>query len=337
MVKSMKLKTIIIFIVIFVFAAVIGLLLFLQSREKIVMRSPMLTQEPSVITYLEGPVEVESDNGEGWQDAEIGMKLKENARLRTGSGGLADLRVYSDGMIRLLENSEVALVDLTIRRQTIDITVGTVFAKFRLLFDKQDLRFTTPNMVAAVRGTELVFFVDESGTEVHALSGITEISNPAAPDERILLAFQSSTQVSGIAPPSDPTSMKPFRVAEFRRVFNGIHTKEVFLISQDINFEPNSSIVLANSLKELDEVARLLKLRRVNILITGHTADVGGTTGQVRLSEDRAASIRDELISRGISAKRLSVVGYGGSRPVGDNETETGRAMNRRVEFSVVE
>ena len=68
----MKIKTLIIIsIVIFVFAAIIGVLLFLQSREKIVMRSPMLTQEPSVITYLEGPVEVESDTDAG---ADVGVE-----------------------------------------------------------------------------------------------------------------------------------------------------------------------------------------------------------------------------------------------------------------------
>ena len=126
----MKIKTLIIIsTVIFVFAVIIGVLLFLQSREKIVMRSPMLTQEPSVITYFEGRVEVAFDTDDGWQDAEIGMKLKENSRLKTGSGGLVDLRVYSDGMIRLMENTEVSLADLTIRRQTLDIAGGMIFAK----------------------------------------------------------------------------------------------------------------------------------------------------------------------------------------------------------------
>lgn len=323
--------------VIVLFAILVGVLLFLQSRERLVMRSPMLTQEPSIITYLEGPVEVLADSETEWMDAEIGMKIKENSRLRTGPRGLVDLRVYSDGMIRLLENSEIALSDLTIRRQTIDIALGTVFAKFRLLFDKQDLRFVTPNTAAAVRGTELVFEVNDSGTQVHALSGITEIRNPSTPDDRILLAFQSSTSVNGSLPPTEPVELKPVQVSEYRRVFNGIHSREVFLISQDINFEPNSSVILPESLGELDEVARLLTLRRVNILIAGHTADVGGTSGQVRLSEERAASIQKELISRGISQKKLSTIGYGGSKPVGDNETASGRAMNRRVEFLVVE
>lgn len=334
----MKLKTLVILSsIIVIFAVVVGVLLFLQSRERLVMRSPMLTQEPSIITYFEGPVEVMPEPESEWIDAEIGMKLKENSRLRTGPGGLADLRVYSDGMIRLLENSEITLSDLTIRRQTIDIAFGTVFAKFRLLFDKQDLRFVTPNTAAAVRGTELVFVVDDSGTEVHALSGITEIHNLSTPDERILLAFQSSTSITAAVPPTEPVELKPIQVAEHRLVFNGIHSREVFLISQNINFEPNSSVILPESLGELDEVARLLKLRRVNILIAGHTADVGGTTGQVRLSEERAASIQTELNARGISLKKLNTIGYGGSKPIGDNETASGRAMNRRVEFLVEE
>lgn len=334
----MKTKTLIIISVIAViFAVLIGSLLFLQSRERLVMRSPLLTKEPSVITYIEGPVEVVFESGGDWQIAEIGMKLKENALIKTGDGGLADLRVYSDGMIRLLENSEVALSNLTIHRQTIDIAIGTVFAKFRLLFDSQDLRFITPNTAAAVRGTELVFIVNESGTEVHALSGITEIMNTAVPDERILLAFQSSTRVLGSEAPEDPVELAPGVVALHRRVFNGIHDKEVFLISQNINFKPNSSEILPESLAELDDVASLLAKRRVDILITGHTADVGGTTGQVLLSEKRAESIRAQLILRGITGKRLTTAGYGGSRPIGDNETEAGRAINRRVEFLVVE
>jgi outer membrane protein OmpA-like peptidoglycan-associated protein len=325
----MKLKTLIVIsIVIVVFAAVFGALLVLQSRERLVMRSPMLTQEPSIITYFEGPVEISlgSDPEDEWLDAEIGMRLKENSRLRTGPGGLVDLRIYSDGLIRLLENSEIALVDLTIRRQTVNISRGMVFAKFRLLFDKQDLRFLTPNTAAAVRGTELVIVVNESGTEVNALSGITEIHNLSVPDERILLAFQTSTRIEGSTPPSDPEELKPVMVAQYRREFNGINSREVFLISQDINFKPDSSVILEESLLELDEVARLLKLRRINILIAG----------QVRLSETRAESIREELISRGISPKRLSTTGFGGSRPVGDNAFAEGRALNRRVEFLVV-
>jgi outer membrane protein OmpA-like peptidoglycan-associated protein len=335
-------KNRIVFIVVLImiaFGAVIGTVLVLQAQEVLVLRSPVLTRDPSLFTYLEGQVEVRSatDGTEEWNDAEIGMKLREGDVIRTGINGLADIRIYDDGLMRLMSNTEISLDDATMRHQTVGISRGTLFAKFRLLFDSQELKFITPDAIAAVRGTELVFRVDSSGTEIDALSGITEISNPALPDDRILLAFQSTTSIRASSAPTDPVELSPGQVTSYSRIFNGIHEEEVFLISQDINFQADSATILEESLVELDEVARLLKLRRIDILIAGHTADIGNTSAQFRLSEQRAAAIREELIARGINSKRLSIVGYGGSKPLGDNKTPEGRAANRRVEFLVID
>lgn len=329
----------VIILIVIAFGAVLGTVLVLQAQEVLVLRSPVLTREPSLFTYLEGQVEVRSssDSAEEWHNAEIGMKLREGDIIRTGIDGLADIRYYEDGLMRLLGNTEISLDKVTMRHQTIGISQGTLFAKFRLLFDSQELKFVTPDAIAAVRGTELVFRVDSSGTEIDALSGITEISNPALPEDRILLAFQNTTSIRGSSAPTDPVDLSAGRVSSYSRVFSGIHEEEVFLISQDIKFQADSAVILEESLVELDEVARLLKLRRINILIAGHTADVGNTSAQFRLSEQRAAAIREELIARGINPKRLSVVGYGGSKPLGDNNTPQGRAANRRVEFLVID
>jgi outer membrane protein OmpA-like peptidoglycan-associated protein len=333
--KSKLINTVIVLLL--VFAVVFGAVMFFQYSERLLLRSPMLVQEPTIITYMEGPVETSPGDNRDWIPAEIGMKLKQGSSLRTGEGGLADLRVYSEGVIRLLENTQVDLDSLTLKRQAVRITAGTVFARFRLLFDGQDLMFTTPNTAAAVRGTELVFLVNRDETVIHALSGITEVANVDLPLQPILLAFQSTTTVAGGNPPSDPVELSQAQVENFHREFNGINTREVFLISQSINFEPDSAVIVPGSDAELEKVAKLLSSRRENILIAGHTADVGNTTGQMKLSEERAMSIRDRLITLGVPERRLTTIGYGSSRPVGDNSTREGQAKNRRVEFLVVD
>ena len=69
--------------------------------------------------------------------------------------------------------------------------------------------------------------------------------------------------------------------------------------------------------------------------IDGHTDFVGKDEYNQTLSEQRAASVRAYLISQGIAESRISSAGYGESRPVADNNTTAGKALNRRVEMTL--
>ena len=69
----------------------------------------------------------------------------------------------------------------------------------------------------------------------------------------------------------------------------------------------------------------------VKIIIEGHTDNVGSETSNQKLSENRAKSVMDGLTKSGINKERLSIKGYGSTNPVSDNNSETGRAQNRRV------
>ena len=71
------------------------------------------------------------------------------------------------------------------------------------------------------------------------------------------------------------------------------------------------------------------------LLVEGHTAAVGKPTGEMNLSYLRAMTIIDELVARGIKRDICEAKGYGGTKPIGDNSTEEGRAKNRRVEIVV--
>lgn len=101
-----------------------------------------------------------------------------------------------------------------------------------------------------------------------------------------------------------------------------------------ILFDTDSSRLRAESLPTLDEVVRLLTAETAwKITIEGHTDSVGTPAHNQTLSEQRAGSVRDYLISKGVVAGRLTSVGFGLSKPVTDNATELGRAQNRRVEL----
>lgn len=91
------------------------------------------------------------------------------------------------------------------------------------------------------------------------------------------------------------------------------------------------------SFQILDQVASVLKSNpKLRIVIEGHTDTVGAADYNLQLSDDRADAVRGTLIERGIPGNRLEAIGYGESRPIASNESELGRASNRRVEFRIV-
>ena len=74
----------------------------------------------------------------------------------------------------------------------------------------------------------------------------------------------------------------------------------------------------------------------VSIELSGHTDNIGSGADNMKLSDDRAKSVVEYLTGKGISASRLTAKGYGETKPVAANDTEEGRAMNRRVEFVIL-
>jgi outer membrane protein OmpA-like peptidoglycan-associated protein len=75
----------------------------------------------------------------------------------------------------------------------------------------------------------------------------------------------------------------------------------------------------------------------IHVELAGHTDNVGSETYNVKLSEERAAVVRQALISKGIEEERLSAKGYGSMKPIVPNDTDEHRAMNRRTEMIIVE
>lgn len=106
---------------------------------------------------------------------------------------------------------------------------------------------------------------------------------------------------------------------------------------RDIKFAPDSAQILSRESERLDEIAEVLKMApNAQLLVEGHTASVGKPAGEQKLSEQRAHKIAEELKARGVKAGAFICRGFGGTKPVASNETNEGRAQNRRVEITIL-
>ncbi|MCT1523297.1 OmpA family protein [Sphingobacterium hotanense] len=105
---------------------------------------------------------------------------------------------------------------------------------------------------------------------------------------------------------------------------------------RNIYFDVNKYEILPSSESELDLLLGLLKANpKLHIEIAGHTDNTGNKAANQTLSENRAKAVSTWLISKGISAGRLSVKGYGDEKPIAPNTSEEGKQRNRRTEFIV--
>ncbi len=107
---------------------------------------------------------------------------------------------------------------------------------------------------------------------------------------------------------------------------------------REILFETNLSTLKPKYETELQDIVDFLKQNTAsNIEISGHTDNEGEKTKNKTLSENRAKALANFLIKNKIESTRIKVIGYGGLKPIADNNTPEGRAKNRRIEFLILE
>lgn len=103
----------------------------------------------------------------------------------------------------------------------------------------------------------------------------------------------------------------------------------------DINFDHGKHVIKPESYGYLNELARVLIALNKRVAISGHTDNSGTDKVNDKLSRNRANAVAKYLTKRGLKSSLVSTAGYGATQPIGDNETEEGRAQNRRVEFDL--
>ena len=109
------------------------------------------------------------------------------------------------------------------------------------------------------------------------------------------------------------------------------------LVLVGVNFAFDKSDLLPESYPVLDKAVKLLNDKPdINVEIEGYTDWIGTDAYNQQLSVERAQTVKSYLVSKGIAANRLTTVGYGKTNPVADNQSDEGRAMNRRIVFKII-
>ena len=130
-------------------------------------------------------------------------------------------------------------------------------------------------------------------------------------------------------------------IAEKESMKQDIQANEMFdalnkegFVALYINFETGKADIKPESQKIIDQIVQMLKdYPDLKISVEGHTDNVGTPQSNQILSENRAKAVMNAIIAKGIDKSRLSSKGWGQTKPIADNNTEEGRAKNRRVEL----
>lgn len=207
--------------------------------------------------------------------------------------------------------------DTLSRMATVDVTVTDMKSKAR-------------------KGEEVIFRGEHTGKIVSGFSGINgKFTIQLPPGDTYHVSVKSisdTTKYTMINVPElgeDEYFTEPFWVnikMEPARSFRLDH----------VYFDLDKATLRPDSYKQLTDLLEYLQHHDdINAEIAGHTDNTGTDAHNLKLSQDRANTIRNYLIGKGIKAARLTAKGYGSSQPVADNSTEEGRQLNRRTEVRI--
>ena len=195
------------------------------------------------------------------------------------------------------------------------------------VFMRDDLtvKYTlSDNTTVEFRGFTLTFSYDllpiDRETVIASLEDILKIETPV------------------LIPAPEPGAAIPVDTGGLKDIVLTPVPEGIKLTINDIRFIADSPAFLPEEKTRLDLLAEALKkIPDRTFLVEGHTASTGQPVNEMELSIERAKSIINELVKRGINAERFIYKGWGGIKPAGDNATAAGRAVNRRVEITILE
>jgi outer membrane protein OmpA-like peptidoglycan-associated protein len=219
---------------------------------------------------------------------------------------------------------------------TVDILIRAADGIPFLIRDNLDETYSWPDgSTLRFRGFTLIF--SQGISPVNRETVIASLGNALGIPEK---TGRPNSAVSPAPKPSPRPETKPkppdlpAKSIELVSVPEGVR-----LIIRDIRFAPDSDEFLPEERPRLDIIAQALKQAAPDqdFLVEGHTASIGRPAGEMELSLRRAKRMVDELARRGIAAGRFIYKGWGGTKPLGDNNSEEGRSLNRRVEITILD
>jgi OOP family OmpA-OmpF porin len=145
----------------------------------------------------------------------------------------------------------------------------------------------------------------------------------------------SYVEVGGIGDPDHPIVFRNFRIAQGGNMnLIGQKFTDAKIVTHGINFDVDKATIKPESMGTLNMIVNVMKTNPdLKFEIDGHTDNTGTTEHNLGLSQQRADAVKTQLIAMGIDAGRLTTKGFGDTKPLSDNNTQEGKANNRRVEF----
>ena len=224
----------------------------------------------------------------------------------------------------------------------VDILIDAASGLPLLMRDRLDETFTFPDgRTLRHKGFTLIFseFVAplDTGGLVAALRGPAPASS-MGPDRPLVPGDDFELEDGTVASPNgtDSGALPPLGPVDGITVAQG--ERGLVLTLENVRFKPDSDEFLADEAGRLDRIARALaSAGKRQILVEGHTADVGRPEAEAALSLRRAKRTVDELVARGLPAALFVYRGLGATDPLVPNTSEENRARNRRVEITILE
>lgn len=169
------------------------------------------------------------------------------------------------------------------------------------------------------------------------------VSNEQTGDYRIVLPYGVNYGFLGYADKFIPVSdnLDLTQVAEYKEIERDLYLVPLEVGStirlNNIFFDFGKATLRPESYPELDRlVGYMTQNDKMVIELSGHTDNVGSDDANMKLSTDRAKAVLDYVLAKGITADRVTSKGFGETKPVSTNDTEEGKQLNRRVEFTIL-
>ncbi len=175
-------------------------------------------------------------------------------------------------------------------------------------------------------------------------SGITDSSGKLiliVPKGETYRTFQKTinrkTEYDEIAIPDSKGKMNATLSLQLTEIKETTTLPAKHFVLENVYFNTGSAVLKPESFPALNNLLEVMKLKPTMVIeIAGHTDDVGDDNSNLKLSQDRAESVRNYLVKNGIIPNRVTAKGYGETQPIADNSTPEGKAKNRRTEVRII-
>ncbi|HEY1038096.1 MAG TPA: OmpA family protein [Bacteroidia bacterium] len=168
-------------------------------------------------------------------------------------------------------------------------------------------------------------------------------SNPVTGEYQIVLPYGKNYGFQGSAEKFIPVSdnMDLTNIATYQEIKRDLYLVPLEVGStirlNNIFFDFGKATLRPESYPELDRLVTYMADNKGMVIeLSGHTDNVGSDDANLKLSDDRAKAVTEYIVAQGIAADRIKAIGYGETKPIGTNDTDEGKQLNRRVEFTIL-